>query len=54
MEKVTIMTPDNIHLNSFMYEPLIDMSIRELKGLYNKVGELENLFPSSILEVDVI
>lgn len=29
------MTPENIHLNSFMYEPLIDMSVRYLINLYN-------------------
>lgn len=37
LESVNIMTPENIHLNSFMYEPILDMSILELKDLYTKV-----------------
>ena len=40
LERVNVMTPENIHLNSFMYEPLIDMSIDELKGLYTEVKKL--------------
>lgn len=31
------MTPENIHLNSFMYEPILDMSIDELQTLYNEL-----------------
>ena len=37
MEEVNIMTPENIHLNSFMYEPILDMDISELLNLYQKV-----------------
>lgn len=37
LESVNIMTPENIHLNSFMYEPLLDMDIVELKKLYDDV-----------------
>lgn len=37
IERVNIMTPENIHLNSFMYEPILDMSISELRKLYNDV-----------------
>lgn len=37
LESVNIMTPENIHLNSFMYEPLLDMDIIELINLYSKV-----------------
>jgi len=40
LESVNIMTPENIHLNSFMYEPILDMGIDELKGLYDKVCNL--------------
>jgi len=40
LESVNIMTPENIHLNSFMYEPIIDMDIIELKRLYEKVKSL--------------
>ena len=28
LERVNLMTPENIHLNSFMYEPILDMSNR--------------------------
>ena len=41
LEEVAIMTPENIHLNSFMYEPIMDMDISELIELYNLVKELE-------------
>jgi len=34
LEEVNIMTPENIHLNSFMYEPILDMSPDNLKSLY--------------------
>ncbi len=40
LERVNIMTPENIHLNSFMYEPILDMGIHELKGLYTDVSKL--------------
>lgn len=35
IERVNMMTPELIHLNSFMYEPLIDMSVFHLIKLYN-------------------
>lgn len=34
VERVNMMTPELIHLNSFMFEPLIDMSIFHLIKLY--------------------
>ena len=34
MEQINLMTPENIHLNSFMYEPILDMSPKHLKQLY--------------------
>jgi ABC-type hemin transport system ATPase subunit len=37
ISEVNIMTPENIHLNSFMYEPILDMDIIELLNLYNQV-----------------
>lgn len=40
LEEVNIMTPENIHLNSFMYEPIQDMDIYELLALYRKVKKL--------------
>lgn len=36
IEEVNMMTPEGIHLNSFMYEPLIDMSAEHLVSLYNR------------------
>jgi ABC-type cobalamin/Fe3+-siderophores transport system ATPase subunit len=37
IEKVILMTPENIHLNSFMYEPILDMSDEHLRKLYDEV-----------------
>lgn len=37
LERVNIATPENIHINSFMYEPLIDMGITELKRLHDDI-----------------
>lgn len=41
LERVNVMTPENIHLNSFMYEPILDMGIDELKKLYTDVSALK-------------
>ncbi len=37
IQRVVLMTPENIHLNSFMYEPILDMSDEALKKLYGDV-----------------
>ena len=37
IDRVLITTSEHIHLNSFMYEPLIDVSLTELIELYNDV-----------------
>ena len=37
LKEVNMITPENIHLNSFMFEPLIDMSVWRLKKLYQDV-----------------
>lgn len=37
LDRVTLMTPENIHVNAFMYEPLIDMSVIHLISLYNDI-----------------
>ena len=37
LDRVVMMTPEPIHLNSFMYEPLIDLSDIHLKELYKSV-----------------
>ena len=39
-DQVNLMTPENIHLNSFMYEPILDLSVQHLKKLFNKVNAL--------------
>ena len=41
LNQVNIMTPENIHVNSFMYEPILDMSNHHLKTLYTKVLALQ-------------
>lgn len=40
LEQVNLMTPENIHLNSFMYEPILDLGIAHLKALYSEVKSL--------------
>lgn len=40
LQRVVLMTPENIHLNSFMYEPILDMSDEHLKKLYTDVLHL--------------
>lgn len=40
LNEVNIMTPEHIHINSFMYEPILDMDIEELLNLYQRVKSL--------------
>ena len=40
IQRVILMTPENIHINSFMYEPILDMAEEHLKKLYNDVQAL--------------
>ncbi|MDT0650835.1 hypothetical protein [Autumnicola edwardsiae] len=40
LDEVNLITPENIHINSFMFEPIIDLSIDHLAKLY---GEIKNL-----------
>ena len=40
LELVAMITPENIHLNSFMFEPILDMSLKQLYKLYNDVKKL--------------
>jgi len=40
LNEVNIISPEYIHLNAFMYEPLIDIGSHRLKDLYSKVGYL--------------
>ncbi|TXK93782.1 hypothetical protein BMR07_15800 [Methylococcaceae bacterium CS1] len=41
IEQVNLMTPENIHINSFMFEPLLDMSGEHLSRLHKKIDSLE-------------
>lgn len=41
LNQVILITPENIHLNSFMYEPLMDMSDHHLVTLYKSIKALE-------------
>lgn len=41
LDRVLLMTPENIHLNSFMYEPIVDMSDESLRKLYTDVLALK-------------
>ena len=41
LDRVALMTPENIHLNSFMYEPIIDMGEDHLRNLYREVRALQ-------------
>lgn len=40
LQRVALMTPENIHLNSFMYEPILDMSDDHLRKLHAEVDAL--------------
>lgn len=40
MNKVLMLTSENIHFNNFMFEPLVDISILHLKQLYGEVKAL--------------
>ena len=39
-DQVVLMTPENIHLNAFMYEPIIDTSVYHLIDLYEELQKL--------------
>lgn len=41
IDQIVLMTPENIHLNSFMYEPILDMSDDHLRQVYSDVKALE-------------
>ncbi|CZG60697.1 ATP-binding protein [Legionella pneumophila] len=41
LEKVSITVSSNIHLNSFMYEPILDLTIEHLIDLYSEILALE-------------
>lgn len=41
LDQVAMLTSENIHLNSFMFEPILDMSIRHLYNLYQTIKRLD-------------
>ena len=41
LDDVALMTPETIHINSFMYEPILDMSGGSLAELYRAVRSLD-------------
>jgi hypothetical protein len=43
LEKVSVTVSSNIHLNSFMYEPILDLSVDHLISLYSEVKSLSAL-----------
>ena len=42
MEQVNLMSAENIHINAFMYEPILDLSDKHLKDIYKKIKSLLN------------
>jgi energy-coupling factor transporter ATP-binding protein EcfA2 len=40
LDEVLLMTPENIHLNAFMYEPIIDLGSEELRSLFKDTERL--------------
>lgn len=40
LRRVNLITPENIHINSFMYEPILDMGDGELRELYQSVKNI--------------
>lgn len=40
LDEVNLITPENIHINSFMFEPIIDLSIDHLVKLYKEIKNL--------------
>lgn len=41
LDRVNLITPENIHVNSFMFEPIIDLSIDHLLKLYTEIDSLQ-------------
>jgi len=44
LHRVMLMTPETIHVNSFMYEPILDMSDDHLRRL---LGDVIATFPTT-------
>lgn len=37
LQRINLITPSNIHINAFMYEPILDMGFGEIRALYQDV-----------------
>lgn len=42
LNRVNLITPEHIHVNSFMFEPLVDMSMNYLVDLYKDISALHS------------
>lgn len=43
LQRALIMTSENMHINSFMYEPILDTSVEHLKELYKDINTIANV-----------
>ena len=43
LRRMNLITPANIHINAFMYEPILDMGIGELITLYKEIKSTLNV-----------
>jgi energy-coupling factor transporter ATP-binding protein EcfA2 len=53
LEQVNLMTPENIHFNSFMYEPILDMSDEHLRNLYREISQIEKTTSDEPIEFKI-
>lgn len=44
IDEINLITPETIHLNTFMYEPLIDVSIWALNDIYSRTKKLQEAY----------
>lgn len=51
MNRVVMLTSENIHLNNFMFEPLVDISSLHLKQLYRDVSACWNAYNMKIKRI---
>ena len=43
MDDISLITPESIQLNAFMYEPLIDVSIWTLNDIFSRTNRLNTV-----------
>lgn len=53
LDSVVLMTPEHIHVNSFMYEPILDMADDHLRRLYQEVKNLAAAGTSTLATASV-